>query len=44
VQKGAHVEEIVNEGVTNPKGLVKWQYIETSYGVKSTSKRIITYS
>jgi hypothetical protein len=43
VEKGAHVEEVVKEGVRNPKGLAKWQQTETSCGVNSTSKKHIPY-
>jgi hypothetical protein len=41
VEKGAHVEANVKEGFRNPKGLAKWQQIEISCGVNSTSKRHI---
>jgi hypothetical protein len=41
VEKGAHIEATVKEGVRNPKGLAKWQQTETSCGVNLTSKRHI---
>jgi hypothetical protein len=43
MEKGAHIEAIVKEGVRNPKGLAKWQQTETSCGVNSTTKRHIPY-